>query len=138
MKVKLLKKEAKAPFKKRFGDSAFDVYSCEDKMLLPGERYQFKLGIAVEVSSNYTVMVQERSGMALNHGVFTLGNIIDSNYRGEISAILLNTGAAPYEVKMGDRIAQLLVLPIFNSHVETVDTLSNSDREAQGYGSSGV
>lgn len=137
MKVKKLKPEAIILKRTRAGDAGFDVYSLEDKALLPGERYQFKLGLAVEIPANMVMVIQERSGMAIKQGIQTIGNVIDSNYRGEISAILLNTGTEPVQIKANDRIAQALILFQCDFDFTEVDELTETNRGTAGYGSSG-
>lgn len=138
MKVKLLSPEARVPKAQRVGDAGLDVYSPIKVTIDPGERFQIKLGIAVEVDPTEVILVHERSGMAINYGVHSIGAVIDSNYRGQISIILLNSGSQPYEINIGDRVGQLLVLKLGNTLTEKVDELSTSERGEQAHTSSGV
>lgn len=136
MIVQILNKKTKHPKKAYEGDAGFDVQSCEDHVLNPGERHQFKLGIAVEVGKFEFVLMSERSGMAIKYGVTSIGNIVDSNYRGEISIILVNLGNEPFEVKTGDRIGQLIVMKLGDQFLN-VGTLSKSERGTSAHFSSG-
>lgn len=137
MKIKILSQDAITPKKSREGDAAFDLYSPIDCQVMRSSHRQIKLGIAIEINKDEVALVQERSGLALKNGLHTIGNVIDSNYRGEISAIIQNNGYEYYNIKKGDRIAQLLILKLGDQKIEVVDTLSDSSRGDQGYGSSG-
>lgn len=138
MRCNIIDKTTKHPYRAHDGDAGWDVLSCEDYVLQPGERHQFKLGVALEVSAHEFILVSERSGMAINYGVHSIGNIIDSNYRGEISIILLNSGSEPFEIKKGDRIGQLMVMQLgSNNTYLNVDTLSKTERGTAAHYSSG-
>lgn len=138
MRCNIINKSTRHPYQAHKGDAGWDVYSCEDYVLQPGERHQFKLGVALEVSDREFILMSERSGMAIKYGVHSIGNIIDSNYRGEISIILLNSGQEPYEIKKGDRIGQLMVMQLGNGNTYlNVGALSKSDRGTDAHYSSG-
>lgn len=138
MKCNVINKSTKHPYRAHNGDAGWDVLSCEDYVLQPGERHQFKLGVAIEVSPHEFILMSERSGMAINHGVHSIGNIVDSNYRGEISIILLNSGTEPFDVKKGDRIGQLIVIKLGeNNSYLNVGTLSKTTRGTDAHYSSG-
>ena len=136
MKVKLL--NGVLPTKSREGDAGFDLYAPYSTVLPPGERYQIKLGIAIEIGEDEVALIQGRSGLALNQGITTIGNVIDSNYRGEISAIILNTSSRHVSIPQNSRVAQLLVLRLGQPGLEVVEELTNSPRGDQGFGSSGL
>lgn len=136
MKVKILK-EVNLPVKKREGDAGFDLHSPEDIVLTKKSLTVIKLGISIEIEGNEVGLIQERSGMAMKNNVFTIGNIIDSNYRGEISAMIYNPTEIDIEVKKNDRIAQLVLLQLGSSNIELVEELSETVRGENGYGSSG-
>jgi dUTP pyrophosphatase len=119
-------------------DAGLDVRSLEDALLVPGIPQAVPTGLALEIPSGYEVQLRPRSGLALKHAI-TVPNApatIDPGYRGEVRVILLNLGSEPYQVKAGDRIAQLVV-----AKYETVDwqesDLADSVRGAGGFGSSG-
>lgn len=139
MLVQLLTPKSIAPKRARVGDAGLDVYSPISTSIRPGKREQIKLGIAVEVAEDEVVLMQERSGMAIKHGVRSLGNVIDSNYRGEISIILHNGGDQQFNILAGDRIGQMLVLKLGSSEVRVVPELStNSERGTAAHYSSGI
>lgn len=138
MKLKKLRSDVVTPKSQRVGDAGLDVYSIEAKVLTPGERYQFKLGFAIELNPSEVCLMQERSGMAIKHGVESIGNVVDSNYRGEISIILMNNGQLPYEVNKGDRIGQMVILELGDRVIEEVEELSVSERGDSAHYSSGV
>ena len=136
-----LDKDLPVPSNAYVGDGAVDLRSTKDLVLAPFERALVPTGIAIELPVGYAALVVPRSGLALKHGI-TLVNapgLIDSNYRGEIGAIVANMDARePFEIKRGDRIAQLMVVAVEQPAFEVVDELSETDRGAGGFGSSGV
>lgn len=108
-------------------------------ILQPGARALVATGLRFEIPQGFEVQVRPRSGLALKHGV-TLVNApgtIDSDYRGPVGVILLNTGEEPFEVKHGERIAQMVVAPVVQARFELVDGLGESARGADGFGSTG-
>ncbi|GAA6191658.1 dUTP diphosphatase [Phaeobacter sp. NW0010-22] len=105
----------------------------------PGERALIPTGLRIEIPSGYEVQVRPRSGLALKHGV-TIPNApgtIDSDYRGPLGVILLNTGSEPFTVGHGDRIAQLVVAPVVQAQFDLSDDLGSTTRGAGGFGSTG-
>lgn len=136
MKIKLLTSKF-IPKKAKPGDAGFDLYAPYDFSLAPGSQHQVKLGISIEISEDEVAIVQSRSGLSISGGLTTIGNVIDSGYRGEISAILLNLGHQHLTFKVGDRIAQLLILQLGNQGCEVVNELSETERGKSGWGSTG-
>lgn len=130
------------PFYASAGAAAMDLHACLDEAvtLPPGGRAVIPTGIAVALpSAGYVALVFARSGLGIRHGV-ALSNgvgVIDSDYRGEIRVGLLNSGAEPYTVRPGDRIAQLAVTPVVRAELERTDTLDDTGRGAGGFGSTG-
>jgi len=124
------------------GSAAMDLYACtgSDIALLPLEKKLIPTGIAIEIpDSGYMALVCARSGLGVKHGV-TLSNgvgVIDSDYRGELMVGLINLSDTPYTIKKGDRIAQLIVLPIAKCQVEICERLSDTPRGTGGFGSTG-
>ena len=121
-------------------DAGLDLVAVEGVALEPGARAVARTGLALALAPGFAGIVMPRSGIARRHGV-TLANspgLIDSGYRGEIQVVLVNLGAEPYEVQKGDRIAQLVVMPIESCAAVEVDLLPDGDgRDAGGFGSSG-
>lgn len=128
------------PTRAHAGDAGLDLYSCEAAHIGPGERWSIGTGIAVEVPEGHAGLVLPRSGLARDHGI-SLPNspgLIDSGYRGEVRVLLLNTDPAEtFKVKAGDRIAQLVVVPIALAEPVEVEALGESARGDGGFGSSG-
>jgi len=137
MKVKILKEGGILPQKKHKTDAGFDLYAPYDGVVFKGERIRVNLHIAISIAENQVALVQGRSGLAINNGITTIGNVIDSGYRGEISAVLLNTSNEDFGFRQGDRIAQLVLFKIPDEEVQEVSELSEADRGDNGFGSSG-
>lgn len=123
------------------GDAGIDLRATGDCVLGPLERKLVPCGVAVAIPPGYAGLVLPRSGLAAKHGVSLVNapGLIDSNYRGEIKAILLNTDPDnAFEVRRGDRVAQLVVVKVPRMTLEEVEDLSSTERGAGGFGSSGV
>ncbi len=135
VKFKKIKENAKTPTYAHEGDAAMDLYSLEQRTLERGEPHLFHLGFASEFPQDYVALVQDRSSMG-KRGVRTLGGVIDSNYRGEWGVILVNLTDNEILIKPGDRIAQVLFLPVAQAKIETTQDLSDSSRKG-GFGSTG-
>lgn len=107
--------------------------------LAPAERALIPTGLHMEIPEGYEVQVRPRSGLALKHGIALVNSpgTIDSDYRGPVGVILLNTSAEPFTIEHGDRIAQIVVAPVTQGAFEIVDDLSVSARGQGGFGSTG-
>ena len=123
------------------GDAGADLVAREDVHLpAGGGRALVPTGVAVAIPPGWAGFVQPRSGLALRHGVTVLNSpgLIDSGYRDELKVILVNTDPeVAYDVRRGDRIAQLVLRPVATARFEPVDELPASDRDIGGFGSSG-
>lgn len=120
--------------------AGLDVVSAEDVTLAPGQRLPVATGFAIAIPDGYEVQVRPRSGLALKHGV-TLANApgtIDADYRGELKILLVNLGSDAFEVKRGDRIAQLIPAKVQRAIFAEVDELDDTIRGERGFGSTGV
>lgn len=140
MKVKRLHEDAQLPYRAHPGDAGLDVFSIEEKMILPGEVGLVGTGIALELPEGTEAQMRPRSGLALKHAVTLLNSpgTIDEGYRGEIKVIMINHGKEPFTVEKGMRIAQMVVAPVMRIEVlETVE-MTDSERSAGGFGSSGM
>lgn len=121
------------------GASGMDVLAAEDVTLVPGSRHAVATGLAIAIPHGYELQVRPRSGLALRHGI-TVPNTpgtIDSDYRGELKVILINHGSDPYEIRRGDRIAQLVLTSVLRASWLKVDELETTARAAGGFGSTG-
>jgi dUTP pyrophosphatase len=119
--------------------AGLDVVAAEDVTLAPGERHAVATGFAVAIPHGYEVQVRPRSGLALKHGITCLNTpgTIDSDYRGEVKVILANLGSEPFEVRRGERIAQLVPAAVLHADFAEVTQLSETNRGAGGFGSTG-
>lgn len=108
-------------------------------MLNPGERAAVPTGLVLEVPAGFEAQVRPRSGLALKHGVTVLNSpgTIDADYRGEVRVLLINLGEAPFRIARGDRIAQLVVAPVSQVEVVSVETVTDTGRGEGGFGSTG-
>jgi dUTP pyrophosphatase len=122
------------------GAAGMDVVSAEDLTLAPGARHAVATGLAMAIPDGFEVQVRPRSGLALKHGISCLNTpgTIDSDYRGEVKIILANLGTDPFEIKRGDRIAQLVAAPVQRAAFAEVEDLDETSRGAGGFGSTGV
>jgi dUTP pyrophosphatase len=113
--------------------------AAEDVTLAPGDRHAVATGFALAIPHGYEVQVRPRSGLALKHGITCLNTpgTIDSDYRGEVKVILANLGSEPFEVRRGERIAQLVPAPVLMAEFREVEMLSETSRGAGGFGSTG-
>jgi dUTP pyrophosphatase len=122
------------------GDAGADLYAAEDVELMPGERAVVGTGLAIALPEGYAAFVHPRSGLAARHGV-TLVNApgtVDAGYRGEIKVALLNTDTREsYAIAKGDRIAQIVVMPVSRARFVEVEQLPGSLRGDGGFGSTG-
>jgi len=114
-----------------------DVVAAESLTLAPGERHPVATGIAIAIPHGYEVQVRSRSGTAVRNGITCLTGTIDSDYRGELKVVLVNLGAAPFEIVRGERIAQLVPAPVLRASFAEVETLDETGRGIGGFGSTG-
>lgn len=138
--VQLLDGAVGAPAYARPGDAGMDLHSVRDVVVEPGARVLIPTGVAIALPPGYVGLVNPRSGLALSSGVTVLNGpgTIDAAYRGEISVILINTDAQEScHIRRGDRIAQLLIMPVVQASLVEVSDLPGSVRSSQGFGSSG-
>lgn len=123
------------------GAAGLDLRAAVEETLTlqPGKRALVPTGLVVEIPPGHEGQVRPRSGLALKHGV-TVANApgtIDSDYRGEVKVILVNLGDEPFEVRRGDRVAQLVVAPVVRVEVVEVEQVSDTERGGGGFGSTG-
>jgi dUTP pyrophosphatase len=119
--------------------AGLDVVAAEGVTLEPGQRYAVATGFALAIPHGYEVQVRPRSGLALKHGITCLNSpgTIDSDYRGEVKVILANLGSEPFEVRRGERIAQLVPALVLNADFREVEALGETSRGVGGFGSTG-
>lgn len=132
---------AKLPAYQTEGSAGADVcaFLTEDLVLQPMERAAVPTGLSFEIPFGYEIQVRPRSGLALKNGITCLNTpgTIDSDYRGEVKIILINLGKEAFTIHNGERIAQLVVKPVFSADFEIVSKLSSTERGSGGFGSTG-
>ena len=142
LKVKLVREGAQLPKRETVGSAGHDLRACiEEDLIIPaGKGVRLPTGIAIEMeSAEYVAIIASRSSMAYKYGI-AMGNgigVIDSDYRGEISVFLRNNSDTDFVVHPGDRVAQLLLMPVALPEIIEVDELSDTERGAGGFGSTG-
>jgi len=142
LRVKRLEEGARLPVVAHPGeDLGYDLFALEAVVLGPRETTRVRTGIAVEARDPGTgaplgLLVRDRSSMAAR-GIATTGGVIDAGYRGEILVLMTNLGETAVELKAGEKIAQMIPVPVLTGGVEEVDGLEDSARAGKGFGSSG-
>lgn len=135
MKI-VLDKGAKMPTRAHETDAGLDLYAVEGKFIPAKDSAIFDTGVHVELPEGTTGFLKSKSGLNVKHGITSEG-VIDVGYTGSIHVKLYNHSDVGYEVKKGDKISQLVVLPIKILPLEVVDSLDDTDRGSNGFGSSG-
>lgn len=123
------------------GDAGADLSSSEALTLAPGERATVGTGVSIALPAGFVAFVVPRSGLAAKHGITVVNSpgTVDAGYRGEIKVTLLNTDSSqPFEIAVGDRIAQIIVMPVTQARFIPVEKLPESERGESGFGSTGL
>ncbi len=123
------------------GDAGADLSSSESLTLAPGERATVGTGVSIALPAGYVAFVVPRSGLASKHGITVVNSpgTVDAGYRGEIKVTLLNTDSSqPFDIAVGDRIAQIIVMPVTQARFIPVEKLPVSERGESGFGSTGL
>ena len=137
IKIKKLHPDAIIPKYSHVGDAGMDLFSVEkDFILKPNYRILVATGLSIELPKGYVSLIWDKSGVA-SKGIKTMGGVIEHTYRGEYKIILVNLSNKDYEIKKGQKIAQLLIQKIETAEVEEVDELSETTRGDGGFGSTG-
>jgi dUTP pyrophosphatase len=129
---------AKLPVRGSKYSAGLDISSVQEITVPAGGRALIDTGLIFELPSGHYGQIAPRSGLALKHGIHILGGVIDEDYRGNCKVILQNFGKDDFSVKVGDRIAQFIVIRINNSDVCEKENLGNTSRGTSGFGSTGV
>ena len=137
LKIKKLHPNAKIPSYAHEGDAGFDLYVTESFTILPQERKSIPLGISMEIPEKHTGLLLDKSGLSHKHGIKSFGGVIDSGYRGEVHVGIMNVSDVPYTFSVGDKIIQMLIMPINIVDITESDSLSESQRGHGAFGSSG-
>lgn len=136
IKIKKLKENAKLPNYAHPGDVGMDLYSLEEKILNPGEHYFFFHGFALEFPAGYAAIIKDKSSIS-KAGLTQIGGVFDAGYRGEYNTHLVNLSDKPYTIEEGDKVSQLVIVPVAIAELEEVSELSESARGEGAFGSTG-
>jgi dUTP pyrophosphatase len=123
----------------RAGDAGYDLFAVEAVTVAAGQRGLIPTGVHVEIPDRWVGLVKDRSSMALK-GLHTLAGVVDAGYRGEIKVVILNTTTEPVTIEVRQKVAQMIVVPVYTQAldvVETLEALSATERGAGGFGSTG-
>ncbi|MDB5204814.1 MAG: dut [Candidatus Taylorbacteria bacterium] len=137
LKIKKIHPDAKIPHYAHNDDAGFDLFTPETVTLLPGERKSIPLGLAMEIPAGHAGLLLEKSGLSHKHGLKSFGFVIDAGYRGEIHAGIMNLSDKAYTLEKGDKIIQMLIMPVQFVEIEETTQLSDSERGAGSFGSTG-
>ena len=129
---------AKMPTRAYPQDAGLDLYAAEEMMIMPGSQSTIGTGLRIAVPEGYAGFVWDKSGLAAKSRLKTMGGVLDSNYRGELKVILANLGHAPYQVRTGEKIAQLVVKPVALFPVVEEKIEDETERGGGGFGSTGL
>jgi dUTP pyrophosphatase len=136
IKIKKLKENAKLPSYAHSGDVGMDMYAMETVTIKPMEHYRFFHGFAMEFPEENAGIIMDKSSIS-KAGLIHMGGVFDAGYRGEYNTHLVNLGSEPYTVEEGDKVSQLVIVPVVIAEIEETDTLSDSSRGMGAFGSTG-
>jgi len=136
IKIKKLKENAKLPNYAHPGDVGMDLYSMETVIIKPMEHHRFFHGFALEFPEGNAGIIMDKSSIS-KAGLIHMGGVFDAGYRGEYNTHLVNLGSEPYTVEEGDKVSQLVIVPVTIAEIEETDTLSDSARGMGAFGSTG-
>jgi dUTP pyrophosphatase len=140
IKIKKLRPDAITPNYAHHDDAGLDFFAIEEVIIEAGQIVQFPTGIAMEIPEGHVGLIWDKSGLSHNHGLKTLGGVLDSSYRGEIKIGIINLGKESYTVGKGHKIAQMIIQQKVTAEIIEVSDLDNnekSERGEDGLGSTG-
>lgn len=142
MKIKIKKEDSNAviPQYAHSDDAGMDLFSIDECTIKSGEIKLIHTGISIQLPTNTEAQIRPRSGLALKNGITVLNSpgTIDAGYRGEIGIIMVNHGKEDFDIKIGTKIAQLVVKPVLHVDIEEVAELEETKRSVGGFGSTGI
>lgn len=136
IKIKKLKEDAKLPRYAHPGDVGMDLFAMESVTIQPGAHARFWHGFALEFPEGYAGIIKDKSSIS-KAGLHTMGGVFDAGFRGEYNTHLVNLSEEPYTVEVGDKVGQLVIMPVVIAELEETDTLSESSRGTGSFGSTG-
>jgi dUTP pyrophosphatase len=119
-------------------DAAFDIEASEDDVIFCGDSALISTDLKVAIPNGYCGILKSRSGLSVKHGIDVGAGVIDAGYRGEVKVLLRNHSTEDFAIRVGDRIAQLMIVPVPEIEWIVVSELPEADRGDNGFGSSGV
>ncbi len=137
LKIKRMDKEVELPSFAHDYDAALDLRSSENTTIKAGEKKIIKTGLKMAIPEGYAGLIWDRSGMAAKHSLHTLAGVIDSGYRGEIGIVMINLSDEDFRIEKNMRIAQMLIQPVSQPKIKEVESLEESSRGENGFGSTG-
>ncbi len=137
IKIKKLNPDLPTPRQAYRGDAGMDIYASVRTVLQPHECVAIPVGIALEIPYGYYAYITDKSGLSIKKKLKTMGGVIDSNYRGEIHAGVMNLSDEVYIFEVGDKVAQMIIQKTEEVEFEEVEKLSGSERGEKRFGSSG-
>ena len=137
LRVKRIRPDAKIPVYLHPGDAGMDLFSCVDEVIAAGEVKAVPTGIQMAIPEGYVGLVWDKSGISLK-GVHRLAGVVDSGYRGEIRAVMVNLGKEPFIISKGMKIAQMLIQPVQAVRIVEAENLDDTTRGEGGFGSTGM
>lgn len=139
MKVKKISSDAILPQKAHEGDLGYDLFAAEDVSIYPGETKLISTGVAIQFPVGYGGIIKDRSSVATKRKLFSVAGVIDNGYVGEIKVALHNSGYNLQKIEIGDKMAQLILIPVTNFQVEEVKEVYSADERGEGgFGSTGT
>ena len=138
IKIKKLSEDATLPHYAHLGDAGLDIYSSEDNLIPPNERKLISTALSIELPESHVAFIKDKSGVAYKKGITTMAGVIEYTYRGEYKILMYNTSKENYEIKKGEKIAQIVILPVATAEVEEVTELSDTQRGDGAFGSTGL
>lgn len=137
MKMKVVLDEgAKMPTRAHEADAGYDLYSRENAVIYHGDSHRFDTGVHVQIPRGYAGLIVSKSGLNVRYGVQSEG-LIDADYTGSITVKLYNHGNAAVRIEKGQKISQLVIIPIITPELEQAESLEETERGDGGFGSSG-
>ena len=136
IKIKKLKEGAKLPKYHHPGDVGMDMYAMETVTIPPMGHHRFWHGFALEFPAGYSALIMDKSSIS-GAGLTHMGGVYDAGYRGEYNTLLVNLSDKSYTFEKGDKVSQLVIVPVEIVELEETDTLSESARGEGGFGSTG-
>lgn len=132
----MLEKDAFMPTRAYEHDGGLDLYSREDKVIFPQSSYTFDTGVHMAIEPGFGGLMVSKSGLLKNFDLLSDG-LIDADYTGSIGVTLCNNGSSMVHIKRGQKISQLVLFPLVTPELEVVDSMEETERGANGFGSSG-